>query len=122
MHKEHPMVSTPRTESPQTTPALSADSVSPTAVPASKRDLWSFPNYRLLWTGTLLTQTGSWMQQVAQGWLVLQLTNSPLALGMVGFVRGMPTLLLSLPGGVLVDRFDRRKLLVALQLVATILA
>lgn len=116
------MVSTPRTESPQTPQTRSTDSTPPTAVPASKHDLWSFPNYRLLWTGTLLTQTGSWMQQVAQGWLVLQLTNSPLALGMVGFVRGMPTLLLSLPGGVLVDRFDRRKLLVSLQFISAVLA
>ncbi|MEZ4521172.1 MAG: MFS transporter [Thermomicrobiales bacterium] len=72
-------------------------------------------NYRLLWTGTVVTQVGQWMQQVAIGWLVLELTDSASFLGIVGFARGVPMLILALPAGVMADRFDRRKLLMAFQ-------
>ena len=83
-------------------------------------------DYRLLWSGTVITQMGQWMQQVAIGWLVLDLTNSPAFLGLVGFARGLPMLFLALPAGVLADRVDRRKLLMWFQasgaLVAIVLA
>ena len=83
-------------------------------------------DYRLLWSGTVITQMGQWMQQVALGWLVLELTDSPTYLGLVGFARGLPMLFLALPAGVLADRVDRRKLLMGFQaagaLVAIILA
>lgn len=77
-----------------------------------------FQDYRFLWTGTVVTQTGQWMQQVAQGWLVLQLTNSPFQLGLVGFFRGLPLLLFSLLGGVVADRFNRKRVLIMTQVVA----
>jgi MFS family permease len=60
----------------------------------------------------MVSQTGDWMDSLAINWLVLVLTNSPLALGTVNLVRGLPTLFLSLVGGVVADRFDRRWLMV----------
>jgi len=69
------------------------------------------PNYRAFWVGSFLSNIGTWMQSVAQGWLVLQLTNSPLWLGLVGFASSLPSLVFSLMGGVWADRFNRRKLL-----------
>ena len=70
-------------------------------------------NYRLFWTGNFLSNVGTWMHQVALGWLVLQMTNSPFLLGLVGFVQFTPALLFSLPGGVIADRVNRRRWLLA---------
>lgn len=82
----------------------------------------AYRDYRLLWNSNVLTQTGQWMQQVATGWLMLELTDSPTWLGLVGFARGIPMLLMALPAGVLADRVERRKLLVSAQLSAAVLA
>jgi MFS family permease len=71
--------------------------------------------YRLLFTGTTLTMAGYFAQVVAQGWLIYDLTGSPTWLGIVSFANGIPMLLLALPAGVLVDRSDRRKMLVLAQ-------
>lgn len=79
-------------------------------------------DYRLLWTGTVVTQLGQWMQQVAIGWLVLELTDSSTFLGLVGFARGLPMLLLALPAGVLADRIDRRLLLMWFQAGGAVVA
>lgn len=79
-------------------------------------------NFRLLWTGTVVTQNGQWMQQVALGWLILEITNSPTFLGLVGFARGVPMLFLALPAGVLADRVSRRKILMNAQGAAAIVA
>ena len=68
-------------------------------------------DFRLFWTGNFISNIGSWMQNVAQGWLVLQLTNSPFWLGLVGFAQQVPALIFSLLGGVIADRTSRRKLL-----------
>ncbi len=70
------------------------------------------PNYRLYWIGALTSNLGTWMQFVAQGWLVYELTGSTLMLGVVGFAQSAPFLVLSLYGGVLADRFERRRLMV----------
>src|SRR5829696_5755039 len=82
--------------------------------------------YRFLFVGTMLTMTGNFMQQVAQGWLIYDLTSSPTWLGIVSFARGLPMLILALVAGVVVDRFDRRTVLVTAQgltaLIAVILA
>jgi MFS family permease len=75
-------------------------------------------NYRLFWTGAFLSNTGTWMQAVAQGWLVLQLTNSPFWLGVDGFMAMAPGLVLTLLGGVFADLVDRRRLLLYTQIVA----
>jgi MFS family permease len=79
-------------------------------------------NYRLWWFGQLVSLTGTWMQTVAQGWLVLQLTNSAFLLGLTGFIGSLPVLLLSLWGGVVADRVPKRDLLVATQTTATLQA
>jgi len=72
-------------------------------------------NYRLYASGQLISLTGTWAQRVAQDWLVLQLTNSGTALGVVTALQFAPSLLLSLYGGALADRGDKRRLLLATQ-------
>ena len=79
-------------------------------------------NFRLFFTGAFLSNTGSWMQMVAQGWLVLALTNSPFLLGLDGFLAMAPGLVLTPLGGVLADLFDRRHLLIYSQIVAGLCA
>jgi len=81
-----------------------------------------YPAFRLLMLGTLASSTAFWMYQVAVGWLALQLTDSPLFVAMVGFASGIPLLLLSLPAGVIIDRFDRRNVLLVAQLGAVLIA
>jgi MFS transporter, DHA1 family, staphyloferrin A biosynthesis exporter len=78
-------------------------------------------NYRLLWAGTAMTQTGQWAQQVATGWLVLDMTGSGFYLGLAGFLRSIPQLFFSIPGGILADRMDRRKLLGTCQAISAVL-
>jgi len=72
-------------------------------------------NYRLYWTGQLVSLIGTWMQSVAQGWLMHRLTSSALMLGVLGFAQFLPVLLLSLWAGVIVDSIDKRKLLLFTQ-------
>ena len=73
-------------------------------------------NYRLFWTGQLISLTGTWMQTTAQAWLVLKLTHdSPLALGLVITLQFLPVMLLALFGGVLADRLPKRPALVVTQ-------
>jgi MFS family permease len=68
-------------------------------------------DFAVLWGGLLLSNTGSWMQTTAQGYLVYQLTSSPLALGVLGLSFALPMLLLPPLGGVVADRIDRLALL-----------
>src|ERR1051326_4323696 len=75
-------------------------------------------NFLLFWSGAFLSNTGTWMQAVAQGWLVLSLSNSPFWLGVDGFMATAPGMILTLAGGVFADIFDRRKLLIYTQAVA----
>jgi len=79
-------------------------------------------NFLLFWSGAFLSNTGTWMQAVAQGWLVLQLSNSPFWLGVDGFMATAPGLVLTLVGGVFADLMDRRKLLIYTQVVAGLAA
>jgi MFS family permease len=76
--------------------------------------------YRYLFIGTTLTMAGYFAQIVAQGWLIYDLTGSPTWLGIVSFANGIPMLLLALPAGVLVDRLDRRKVLIVGQLLTAL--
>ena len=82
----------------------------------------SNPNYRLFWIGAFLSNVGTWMQAVAQGWLVLTLTNSPFWLGLDAFVATAPGLVFTLLGGVFADLIDRRRLLLFTQVAAGIAA
>lgn len=72
--------------------------------------------FRIFMFGSLVTRVGDWMDLVALNWAVLQFTNSPIYLGLVNACRLIPTFLLSVPAGVLADRYDRRKLLIWLQI------
>lgn len=69
-------------------------------------------NYRLFFIGQAISQTGSWMQKMAQGWLVLELTDSGVWLGLVLAVQQLPTLLLTAWGGLLADRHHKRTILI----------
>jgi MFS family permease len=69
----------------------------------------------LMWGGAFTSTTGTWMQTVAQSWLVLEMTGSAFYLGLISFLGDLPILLFSLIGGVVADRFDRRKLLLGSQ-------
>ena len=72
-------------------------------------------NYALLWVGSVVSNIGSGMQMVAQGWYVYNLTGSAIDLGMVGVARSVPMLLLPLVAGVYIDRMPRMLLLKATQ-------
>ncbi len=72
-------------------------------------------DFRLFWTGNFLSNIGTWMQNIAQGWLVLQITNSAFWLGVVGFAASIPILLFALIGGVIADHVNKRKLLMVTQ-------
>jgi len=78
----------------------------------------SHRDFRLFWIGAFLSNVGTWMQAVAQGWLVLQLTNSAFWLGLDAFMATAPGFLLTLVGGVFADLIDRRRLLLYTQVVA----
>lgn len=80
------------------------------------------PNYRRYLGGHALSIVGTWMQRVAQDWLVLELTGDPVAVGTALALQFLPMLLLGVWGGVLVDRLDRWKLLVATQAASAVLA
>ncbi len=69
------------------------------------------PKYRTYWIALFLSQLGTWMQTATQGWLVLELTNSAERLGLVVALQFLPSLLFSIPAGVLSDRYSRRNLL-----------
>src|SRR6266542_2767441 len=78
--------------------------------------------FRRYWIGLFLSNIGTWMQVVAQGWLVLRLSDSALMLGLVGFAGSIPTLLLAPLAGVAADRVDRRRLLMSMQSVQMVCA
>ena len=79
-------------------------------------------DFRWLWTSQLVSLTGSQMQATAIDWHVYLLTKSPLALGMVGLSRVIPIVSLSLLGGVVADRYDRKRVMLATQLTMTLVA
>ena len=80
------------------------------------------PNYRRFFVGQVVSLVGTWMQSVAQAWLVLQLTHSATWLGLAVALQFLPILLLGPYGGVVVDRVDKRRLLIGTQLAAAVQA
>ncbi|MGO9873285.1 MAG: MFS transporter [Acidimicrobiia bacterium] len=79
-------------------------------------------NYRLFFSGDLVSHVGGWMQTMAEAWLVLKLTGSGVAVGATFAFRFLPVLLFGLWGGVIADRFDRRRVLLFTQTLAALLA
>ncbi len=79
-------------------------------------------NFRLFWSGQLISLIGTWMQNLGQAWLVLELTHSSFKLGIVSALQFLPMLFLSFPAGVLIDYFPKRMIIIATQTVMMVLA
>ena len=80
----------------------------------------SSSDFRLFWFGQIISLSGTWMQSVAQAWLVYSLTKSPFYLGLVAAAGSLPVLLFSLPGGLVADRIKKRNLLLITQALSII--
>ena len=72
-------------------------------------------NYRLFFSGQVISVSGTWMQNIATAWLILQLTHSPVAVGVLALCQFLPFTVFGLFAGVLVDRFDARRLVIGTQ-------
>ena len=79
-------------------------------------------NYRLFFCGQIISLIGTWMQSIAQAWLVYRLTKSPLLLGLVGFSGQIPVLLFAPLGGLFADRYSRYRTVIATQTASMLLA
>jgi MFS family permease len=110
-------------ESTHASAATSTDEAtesSPAAVRTLRRTLVAFTyrDFRVQWIGACTSSVGTWMQIVAQNWLIVSLTNaSPFFLGLDAFLQQLPIILFSLIGGVFADRYDRRRTLIVSQCV-----
>ena len=91
----------------------------PVQVDSFRRALAAFTyrDFRILWFGAFTSTVGTWMQKVAQSWLIFDLTKSSFYLGLDDFLGQLPILLFTLLGGVIADRHDRRRLLLGSQYV-----
>src|SRR5206468_3836168 len=78
---------------------------------------FGYRDFRVQWIGACSSAIGTWMQIIAQNWLVLSLTNSPFFLGLDAFLQQLPIIMFTLIGGVFADRYDRRKTLLASQYI-----
>src|ERR1043166_2516977 len=72
--------------------------------------------------GSAISDTGTWMQMMAQGWVMSTLTNKAILLGLVNFAAGLPTIIFTPKGGSAADRYDKRKILIASQIAQIIFA
>jgi MFS family permease len=81
-----------------------------------------YRNYRLFASGQIISLIGTWMQTVAESWLVYRLTGSALLLGVVGFANRIPVFLFSTLGGAVADRYNRHRIVVATQIASMLLA
>src|SRR5512142_1148253 len=84
------------------------------------RVLQTHRNFRLFWIGQTVSLIGTWMQQVGQGWLALQLSNSAFIVGVVSAAGSLPILLFSLYAGVIVDRRDKLRLVTVAQILLSL--
>src|ERR1044071_8487081 len=92
--------------------------------PSAPSSIWRslrHRNYRLFFGGQLISLTGTWMQSVAQSWLVYRLTASAVLLGFVGFSSQIPVFLLATLGGTLADRVNRHRILITTQTLAMLI-
>ncbi len=81
-----------------------------------------FRDFRLFWIGLFISNVGTWMQMTATSWLLYDLTNSPLQLGLNGLFRAIPAIGLGLFGGAMADRYDRKRLMLITQITSMLLA
>jgi MFS family permease len=105
----------------ETTPETSGLPARATRLPVTLRAM-RHRNFQLFFSGQLISLIGTWMQTIAQSWLVYRLTGSSLLLGVVGFASQIPIFLLSPVGGTVADRFNRHRVVVATQTTSMILA
>ena len=109
-------------ETPNVTPVAAPESTAEQRrMPAMFRSL-RYRDFALFWTGNFLSNIGTWMQNLALGWQILVMTNSPFLLGLNGFLGTVPSLVFSLPGGAIADRLNRRKLMLVTQTSMAVLA
>src|SRR2546425_11779948 len=109
-------------ETPNVTPVAAPESTAEQRrMPAMFRSL-RYRDFALFWTGNFLSNIGTWMQNLALGWQILVMTNSPFLLGLNGFLGTVPSLVFSLPGGAIADRLNRRKLMIVTQTAMMLLA
>src|SRR6476660_3302794 len=78
---------------------------------------FDYRDFRLMWFGACTSSIGTWMQIVAQGWLIYRLSHSAFLLALDQFLGGIPIFLFSLIGGVVADRAERRKILMTSQYI-----
>lgn len=109
------------TDTTVTTEAGGSNSAAASRLPSTFRAL-KHRNFQLFFAGQFVSLTGTWMQTVAQSWLVYRLTGSVVLLGMIGFASQIPVFLLSPIGGAVADRHNRRQILVMTQSFAMLMA
>src|SRR3954447_21004887 len=90
-------------------------------LPATLRAL-QYRNFQLFFSGQLISLIGTWMQNVAQAWLVYRLTGSSVLLGAIGFAGQIPVFLMSPLGGIVADRYSRHRVVIATQTASMVLA
>jgi len=90
-------------------------------LPATLRAL-RYRNFQLFFSGQFISLIGTWMQNIAQAWLVYRLTGSSVLLGAVSFSGQIPVFLMSPAGGIVADRYQRRSVVVATQTASMLLA
>src|SRR5438270_13521181 len=121
------MQTEPQKDTVPANPGKSDSSISSKAALPVKHPLWPWRvlrnrNYSLLFWGQLISSAGTQMQVVAVAWQVYLLTHSAIALGLIGLVQAIPRLIFSLVGGVFADVFDRRKLLIVIEIVLALMS
>ncbi|MBZ5565904.1 MAG: MFS transporter [Acidobacteriia bacterium] len=94
----------------QNTVATAEAADTSTRLPAVFRSL-RHRDFALFWSGNFLSNIGTWMQNLALGWLIVIMSGSPFLLGLNGFLASAPSLVFSLPGGAIADRLNRKKLM-----------
>jgi MFS family permease len=89
--------------------------------PSGRLAALRYRDFRLFWTGLLVSNTGTWMQMTATNWLLYQLTGSPTLLGLNGIFRAVPAIGLGVISGTFADRYDRRKLMICAEVASGLL-
>jgi MFS family permease len=101
---------------------MPTDSTDPNPQTVGRLAALRYRDFRLFWTGLLISNIGTWMQMTATNWLLYQLTNSPVLLGLNGIFRAVPAIGLGVISGTFADRYDRRKLMLWTEIVSGLLA
>lgn len=113
---------TERVTQTETTEANAGSPTTDVVLKGGTFEAFRYKAYSLFWSGALVSNIGTWMQNYALGIVVYSFRKSPLDLGLVNFISGIPTLFLAIPGGVIADRFDKRRLIGWSQAVLGVLA